>query len=123
MSGFTGPPVAASKDVEKLPPGITRNNLILNIAFEWAARDPSATMGSVNSLPDGRDKDEALAGIAESWANRDPQAACTFALSLPPGKCVRKRVRWPPPVGLDKTHAKPPRGSGTAVTREFASVA
>jgi len=78
-------PVAATARLRQLSeasPGKAAvwDNLIAQIAGQWATTDLSGALAWTKALPDGAAKSQALVQVSYQWARRDPQAAALYAV-------------------------------------------
>jgi hypothetical protein len=75
-------PEGATRVLEKIQPGFARQNLVGEIAAEWAFKDPQATAQWVAGLSTA-EKEAAIPALAASWSQADPRAAGAFVAELP----------------------------------------
>ena len=72
-------------------PGESRQNLLGQMARNWADNDIEGAIDWVKGLPEGRERNAALENMTWSWVDSDNKGAAEFAATLPPGD-LRQRM-------------------------------
>lgn len=80
-------PVAALTWVAESPELAGHDDLIAEVAWQWAASNPAEAFAWAGEVTDPDLQPRLLAGIVVTWADRDPAAAAAAAVhALPPGR-------------------------------------